>query len=163
MANRNQIPSLEAIGFAVRAEQAKRTFDNSPDPAALIELHQGDPSKTSMELLIHLLSLEEFQREALRRQGQRRREELAGPDPSAIERTLADRVVVCEFDLSYYNICVIKADIFEQKATAELYDRRRHRAHKRLMSALRTLAIVRRLGLPETQAKVGPGLKIKRS
>ncbi len=88
-----------------------------------------------------------------RRQAQKKKEELAGPDPTPIERTLADQAVVCEFDLYYCHICVSEADILGQRATATLYDRRRQRAHKRLMSALKTLATVRRIAIPKDTSK----------
>jgi hypothetical protein len=163
MANRDQIPSFEAIGAALRAEQAKRTFDNSTDQDTLITYYKGDPSKTSFELLIYLLSHDEFQREAFRRQAQKRREELAGPDPSPIERTLAARAVICAFDLSYCDICVLKAYILEERATAALYDRRRHRAQKRYVSALKALETVRRVAAPDAQTRSDAGVRLHKA
>ena len=155
MANRDQItlpPSIGEIESAIRADKARREFEDSPNPDALIDFYKGDPSKICFELIISQLSFDEYRKEAFRRQAQKKKEELAGPDPTPIERTLADQAVVCEFDLSYCDICVSKADILGERATATLYDRRRQRAHKRLMSALKTLATVRRIARPDVQA-----------
>lgn len=166
MANRDQItlpPSIGEIESAIRADKARREFEDSPNPDALIDFYKGDPSKICFEILISQLSFHEHQKEALRRQAQKRREELAGPDPTPIERTLADQAVVCEFDLSYCQICISEADILGHRATATLYDRRRQRAHKRLMSALKTLATVRRLALPHIQSTATGNMRIYRA
>ena len=101
MANRDQIPSIAELDAGLRAEIARRKFEDSPNLDALIEFYKGDPSRNCLEVIIALFASDEFQREAFRRQAQKRSEELAGPDPTPIERTLADRIVICEFELNY--------------------------------------------------------------
>ena len=82
MANRDQIPLPPSIGeieSAIRAEKARREFEDSPNPDALIEFYKGDPSRNCLELIIALFAPDEFQREAFQRQAQKRSEELAVP------------------------------------------------------------------------------------
>ncbi len=78
--------------------------------------------------------------------------ELEGPDPSPIERLLAERAALCWFQVHRYEAMYVSAGErslrladFEQK----LIDR----SHKRFLSALKTLAAVRKLG-PAIQVNV---------
>jgi hypothetical protein len=79
--------------------------------------------------------------------------ELAGPDPTPIERLLAERAAVCwwlvhEYERRYAaesSMPIIRAD-YQQ--------RRLDRAHRRFLTALKTLATVRRLALPSLQVNI---------
>jgi len=75
------------------------------------------------------------------------RTELAGPHPSPIERLLVERVVAC-----WLQVCVADYGAAQRGSHTFVqgdYDQRRQdRAHKRFLSAVRTLATVRRLALP---------------
>lgn len=93
-------------------------------------------------------------REAMKRKLAALREELEGPSPSPTERLLVDRVVACwlqiqEADLRYAHSgnCSIPQ--------ADYHLRRQDRAHKRFLSAMKTLATVRKLGLPVLQVNIG--------
>lgn len=71
-------------------------------------------------------------------------EELTGPHPSALERVLAERVVV-----SWLEVHTLDPVLTERKemtlAQAAFFDKRRDRAHRRLLAAIRTLVGVRTL------------------
>ena len=93
-------------------------------------------------------------REAIKRKLAALRDELEGPTPSPTERLLADRVVACwlqvqEADLRYANAgdCSF--------AQADYHLKRQDRAHRRFLSAMKTLATVRKLGLPVLQLNIG--------
>jgi hypothetical protein len=93
-------------------------------------------------------------REAIKRKLAALRGELEGPTPSPTERLLVDRVVACwlqvqEADLRYANAgdCSF--------AQADYHLRRQDRAHRRFLSAMKTLATVRKLGLPILQVNIG--------
>jgi hypothetical protein len=76
------------------------------------------------------------------------RAELAGPDPTPIERLLADRAAACYLDLQ---LCEVRCHIARQKgndALRDTLDKRLTRSHNRYLSALTALARVRRLKLP---------------
>ena len=149
-----QLPPLpEAIATQMRAEIAKRMFDDSQNPDALIEFYNGDPSKNYLELIMSDLSSDENQIEAFRRKARKMTEELRGRNPTPIEKLLVERIVTCDFDVACSDIEARNHCDYDDGATAAFYDRRRNRAHKRLISALKALATIRRLALPEMQSR----------
>jgi hypothetical protein len=85
--------------------------------------------------------------------------DLAGPNPSPVEVMLADAAATCWFALrmheAHYAGC--KADGEDMTLVqSEHSQRRMDRAHRRLLSTLKTLATVRRLALPAVQINVAP-------
>jgi len=82
------------------------------------------------------------------------RDELAGPNPSPLERMLAERVVLC-----FYQVEILSAHLMEMQresiSGAEPLSRQLDGAHRRHLSAVRTLAEVRRLQLPSVQVNIG--------
>jgi hypothetical protein len=90
------------------------------------------------------------QREAILRKTEKHRGALAGAFPSAIESLLAERCAVLhlaahEADLFQYH----NMDMLSSKK-AEFHEKRRDRAHRRFLSALKTLALVKeKLGATE--------------
>jgi hypothetical protein len=92
--------------------------------------------------------------EAVEQEIQRIQTELEGPNPTAIERLLAERAAVCWFMVNKY-----EADFVASRDTtirqAEYNLRRIDSANRRYMSALSTLARVRKLALPALQVNIG--------
>jgi len=92
--------------------------------------------------------------EALTRKLELMRGELAGSNPTSLERLLVERVVACwlqvqDADVRYgqgQKDCTMKPGEYQQK--------RQDRAHKRYLSALKTLALVRKLALPVLQVNI---------
>jgi hypothetical protein len=80
--------------------------------------------------------------------------DLDGPAPSAVDRVLVDRVVTCWLFLSYLDARFADAfkegDVAAQKHLERLVDG----ANGRYLSALRTLAQVRRLLVPVVQVNM---------
>jgi hypothetical protein len=92
-------------------------------------------------------------REGLERKLSTLRGELAGPDPTPIERLLAERAAFCwltvyEYERNYSDSGNISL------RQGEYYQRRIDAAHRRFLSSLRTLAAVRKLGLPDIRINV---------
>lgn len=78
---------------------------------------------------------------------------LAGPAPTAIEQVLIDRVAACWVQANYAD--ATEATHGERTISqAELALKRQTHAHKRLLSALKTLAEVRRLMVPTVQVNI---------
>lgn len=81
-------------------------------------------------------------------------EELAGPHPAPIERTLAETAAIAWLHLRL-------AEFRAERATTPtisqaLYHQRRiDHAHRRYLATLRTLATVRKLAVPSLQINVG--------
>ena len=94
-------------------------------------------------------------REALKREQQDLREDLAGPNASSLEYLLVDRILACW--LQVYHVDAQYAQslgeiTFEE---AEYLQRRTDRAHRRFLSAVKALAQVRRLLGTSVQLNVG--------
>jgi hypothetical protein len=88
--------------------------------------------------------------EALRQKINAVRDDLAGPNPTPLERILCERVALCWFDAHEMDRRFInQTDI--TLTVAEYRESRRDRAHRRFLAACRTLATVRKLALPAIQ------------
>lgn len=88
-------------------------------------------------------------REALLRELEALRTELAGPSPTPVDRLLVERVVACwlqvqDADLRYASV----QGENPPPAWNDWLQRRMDRTHRRYLSALRSLALVRRLARP---------------
>ena len=83
------------------------------------------------------------------------RAELAGPDPTAIERLLAERAAYCWLVLWKYEHHLANAKDLPS-GREEFHHRRIAAAHRRYLSSLRTLAQVRKLAVPDVRVTIGP-------
>ncbi|MCE5239797.1 hypothetical protein LLH23_15120 [bacterium] len=81
--------------------------------------------------------------------------ELAGADPSPLELLLADRIAVCWLHMQYAEAIYAQNLKDLNVHWAEHYQRRIDRAHRRFLSAIKTLATVRKLALPVLQVNIG--------
>lgn len=95
-------------------------------------------------------------KEALRRDMDTFAAELAGPAPSPVERVLAETAAVSWFALRLAEAQWAGAATEGGLALvqSEHCQRRVDRAHRRLLATLKTLATVRRLGVPAIQLNV---------
>ncbi len=93
-------------------------------------------------------------REALTRKLELLRAELAGPNPTPVERLLVERVVACWLQVQDADIRYAQRQGDCTLAQGDYYQRRMDRAHKRYLSALKTLALVRKLALPVLQLNI---------
>ena len=93
-------------------------------------------------------------REVYMAQMERNAEELAGPNPSPLEKVLAERVAISRFRCYYYE-CLCAMGL--RKDTLNLDDhkhKRLARAQRDFLSSCRALAQVRKLELPFVQVNV---------
>jgi hypothetical protein len=81
------------------------------------------------------------------------RSELAGPDPTPMERLLAERAALCWMLVNWYENSVQDCDRMSI-AQANHHQAKIGRAHSRFLSAVRTLAQVRKLALPVLQLNI---------
>jgi hypothetical protein len=79
--------------------------------------------------------------------------ELAGPDPTPIGRLLAERTSLCWALVNWYENSIQSADGMSI-AQADYHQRKIDKAHTRFLSAVRTLAQVRKLALPTLQLNI---------
>jgi hypothetical protein len=93
-------------------------------------------------------------REAIHRKIDSVQTELEGPNPTPIERLLAERASLCWQIANWYESRLIDSVGEMTIAQADYHQRRIDRAHRRFLSAVETLARVRKLAVPMLQVNV---------
>ncbi|MFN8474898.1 MAG: hypothetical protein U0822_22110 [Anaerolineae bacterium] len=96
----------------------------------------------------------EIAKEAVDRKMRALRAELAGPNPTPLERVLVERIVACWLALQYAETVYAQnmGDLTIRQA--DFHQRRLDRAHARYLSAIKTLSQVRRLMQPPLQVNI---------
>lgn len=94
-------------------------------------------------------------REALVRKLAALRDELAGPNPTPIERLLVERAVACWLQVQDADVRYAQAQLSATMKQGDYQQQRMDRAHRRYLLALRTLAQVRKLAVPVLQVNIG--------
>jgi hypothetical protein len=123
-----------------RAELCRR-MDHA-QPAKLEEI--GCLARRAEDALLHAANRDFVSYEAARRCLEEKRRDLAGPNPTALERALADRLAFALAEADYLAAWRARGGEMSIKQSEHL-ERRYSAAHARAMSAARTLATVRRL------------------
>jgi hypothetical protein len=82
------------------------------------------------------------------------RAELEGPNPTPIERLLAERASLCWQIANWYESRFIDSGGNMTIGQADYHQRRIDRAHRRFLSAVETLARVRKLALPSLMVNI---------
>ena len=93
-------------------------------------------------------------RETLARKYAALTQELAGPTPSPLERLLVERVALCWLHLHCVEATYLTLKDLSIRQ-AECHQARISKAQARYLAAIRTLAQVRRLGVPAVQVNIG--------
>ena len=89
-------------------------------------------------------------REVVPRKMNQLRSELGGPSPSPIEKLLVDRILTCWLHLHYLENMYSQAQNLRPDM-AKYYQQSIQRAQKNYLSAIKTLATIRKLALPALQ------------
>jgi hypothetical protein len=126
------------------ARPALRRLIDHPRTAAVIG---GLADRVRDALLRSFLGQNLLLREVTAREMDRLRAELLGPDPTPVERLLAERVAVGW-------LLVQDADLHLAGAGSEADQRRADHAYRRFLAALRELTLVRRLARPALQVNI---------
>jgi hypothetical protein len=91
--------------------------------------------------------------EAIRQKLDTVRSELEGPNPTPIERLLAERASLCWFLVNWYETTLQSVEGMSLHQ-AQFHIRKIDKAHGRFLTAVRTLAQVRKLALPTLQVNI---------
>ncbi len=83
------------------------------------------------------------------------RAELGGKNPTPIERLLVERVVACWLQVQDADVRTAQGNDLSLP-WAEYYQRRMNHAHRRYLSALKALALVRKLAVPVLKLDLPP-------
>jgi len=149
------------VATSIPAEDGLPALDGDPpgDLAGQVSQSEVDGFGSSSEWLrLELMETswprEPFARDMVGLKLDQVKAELEGPNPTPIERLLAERASLCWFIV---NRCerdfeLLKGVTIKQ---AEHQQRKIDRAHARFLSAVRTLAQVRKLALPALQVNIG--------
>jgi hypothetical protein len=132
--------------------EIRKILDDSPD---LAWLFIKGPAKMAESVLIEEITKDGdlASKEFLRHQLESMRVEVAGENPSPLERLLAERVVATWLEVQLFEgLCAVGM----KRGTLKQDDHRQKRldrAHRRHLSAIRTLAQIRKLG-PAVQINI---------
>jgi hypothetical protein len=158
--NGASVPTTDELKAVLRkAEQGDTTVLPAlrayMDQAPGFGEQRGDMGQLTQTALIqHMAGKNLMVQENIARKCAALTKELTGPTPSPLERLLVERIVLCWLHLhcaeaSYFTI----KDLSIRQA--EFHQSRISKAQARYLSAIRTLAQVRRLGVPAIQVNVG--------
>ena len=153
---KGDLAALQAL--AVRAQQGDGSA-LEPLRAALDQHPRlcecwGDMARQAEATLVEVYTGQDHLfRETLTRRLKALRKELAGPDCPPLERLLVERIAVCWLQV-YYLDAMFARSTDQTLAWYDFQQRRQDRAHRRFLSAARTLAAVRRLRLPPMQVNI---------
>jgi len=130
----------------------RKILDGSPD---LAWLFIKGPAKIAESALINEMTKDGdlASKEFLTHQLESMRVEVAGENPSALQRLLAERVVATWLEVQLFEALYavgMKSGTFKQDDHCQ---KRLDRAHRRHLSAIRTLAQIRKLG-PAVQINI---------
>jgi len=123
----------------------RNLLDQAPP---LISFMGGDLAEQAQESLINAIAGSQLaMKESLLRKLSQLREDIGGTNPSPIERLLIERVVACWLQLQHADclFAQVKEVSFRQ---GDYMQRHQDRSHRRYLSALKTLATVRKLVMP---------------
>ncbi len=94
-----------------------------------------------------------LRREAIKQELERVGSELEGPNPTPMERLLAERASLCWFIVQWYEDAYVNRDGWSI-TLGDYQHRIIDKAHRRFLTAVRTLAQVRKLALPALQVNI---------
>ena len=133
--------------------QVRALFADGPRGKALREAN-GSPVERLRRSLVEKAAGENVLiKEAMEQEIVELEAELAGASPTRIEQLLAERASICGFILNRYEDGYARSDGWPIHAV-DLQMRKIDKAHARFLSALRTLAQVRKLALPTLQVNI---------
>jgi hypothetical protein len=125
----------------------RRALEETPDSAQILS---NIVAKRAERIFVGRICGDDLLlKEALSLQLQEMRKEVAGPDPSPLERLLAERVVACWLQLQHAEAAYAARLGKPTTSQDEYHQRRLDRVHRRYVAAIRSLAQVRKLLTPK--------------
>lgn len=98
-------------------------------------------------------------REAIKHKLNELRRELEGPNPSHLEKLLIDRIVACWLQVQEADFQAARPNGLSA-AQANFVQKRQDKAHKRFLSAIKTLTQVRKMALPNLQVNIAENQQV---
>jgi hypothetical protein len=148
----NELLPLVSEGNRTAKLELRRILAEKPD----IWLRIGDlGSQADLSLMRIIAGENEIVKEAIQRTQEKMQRELKRAEATPLERLLIDRVISCWLALSYNEAIYVQQMKELSWESIEYHQKRINHAHRRYLSAIRTLATVRRLVLPTVQVNLG--------
>jgi hypothetical protein len=139
------------LGDATALPMLRKLFKEDKE---FVDLLGGDLARQVEFSLINAVCGENLPiKEALMRKLNLLRGELAGPMPTPLERLLVERIALCWLSLHDAELRFAQMPDLNIRQ-AEYWQNRIDRAHRRYLSAIKTLATVRKLALPALQVNI---------
>jgi len=107
----------------------------------------GDLGKSTERALIRACTADDASAQGLEAKADELRRGLAGPQPSALEALLIERIVVCWLQANHADGFVASNLDRLSKEQGDYHERRQDRAHRRLLQASKALASVRKMAV----------------
>jgi hypothetical protein len=127
----------------------RQVLDEFPRVARFIDLARN----LEGSLIKNLSGDDMFAQEAIPRNLKAMKREIAGENPSPLERLLAERITVCWLELQFFE-AIYAQNMGELTITQSDYHQRRiDKAHRRYLSSIKALAQIRKLG-PAVQINI---------
>jgi hypothetical protein len=143
-----------AEGEAAMVPLLRKVFDLNREKGGWLVEKCGNAHDLAVESLVRFISGKDLVvREALLRRLGALRDELAGPDPTPLERILSERVALTWLDANEMDRRFVASSGISFKEAARR-ESRRDRSHRRFLQACKTLATVRKLGGPTIQVNL---------
>jgi hypothetical protein len=118
----------------------------------------GDIAIVAKESWIDLIAGHDLAlKELLGRRAEKLRDDLAGPDPTPIERLLVDRIIACWLQVHHADAVVAQSPDMSPRQ-AEFARRRQDSAHRRYLTAIGALATIRKLLPASVDVRAEPTL-----
>ncbi|RZA20266.1 MAG: hypothetical protein EOP10_18425 [Proteobacteria bacterium] len=127
------------------------TMRNQPEEAEFLELVLPW-AVAARESLISIPPDNHLVRGVFHRKIEKMKDELAGPNPTALESHLAERIALCSFRVSALEMQYGKAESFKSR---ENIDKLLNSANRRYLESVKILAQVRKMQLPNVQINIG--------
>ena len=127
----------------------RKVLDEAPKVARIIDLARN----VERSIIKEMSGNDVFTQEAIPRNLKAMRKEIAGENPSPLERLLAERITVCWLELQYFQ-ALYAQNLGELTITQSDYHQRRiDKAHRRYISSIKALAQIRKMG-PAVQINI---------
>ena len=151
IASTRQLISKAEQGDAKALVEVRKIFDQAPE----MWTDYGDLAANALRSWVQVTSgKNELAKEAVGRQLDKMRAELAGPSPTPLEGLLVDRILTCWIALQYGETIYVQNMKDLSIIQADYHQRRLDRAQRRYLDAIRTLAHIRRLGAAVIQVNI---------
>ncbi|MEN6371847.1 MAG: hypothetical protein ABFD64_07510 [Armatimonadota bacterium] len=159
----NDIRTIRALVKRIEGGQTsalpelRQAIDCTP---AIMEDYGNLAKITERSLIRTIYGGDILAEEATRKKLKAMREGIIGDDASPLVRLLVERVAICWLQVHHLDTVYAQQMVNLSNRQQEFYQRSQERAHRRYMSAIRTLAQVKRLELPTLQINLSADKQI---